>query len=264
MLRPLTLLFVSCLPAAASAHDLWIVPQHGALSFAQGMDFPKSEGPPKVESFQALQVRLPSGKLKTLGCLVEDKRCPKLDMKPSAPGLYIAAAITTPKTIELDAAAFNSYLVSDGMPHIYLQRAEASALDRPAKEHYQKWVKALLRTGEGPGDPTQPLGHVLEIVPLKDPTKLTDGQTLPVKVLFQGRPLDGARLGWDHPGDGPEPSGTARTNAQGRALIPIAQPGLMTLRLTHMTQPKRKAYEWSSYWTTLTFRVPGAPPTQAD
>jgi hypothetical protein len=30
----------------------------------------------------------------------------------------------------------------------------------------------------------------------------------------------------------------------------------MTLRLTHMTRPKTKDFEWESFWTTLTFRVP--------
>jgi hypothetical protein len=31
---------------------------------------------------------------------------------------------------------------------------------------------------------------------------------------------------------------------------------LMTIRLTHMTRPKTAEYEWESFWTTLTFRVP--------
>ena len=30
----------------------------------------------------------------------------------------------------------------------------------------------------------------------------------------------------------------------------------MTVRLTHMTRPNAADYEWESFWTTLTFRVP--------
>jgi formylmethanofuran dehydrogenase subunit E len=32
----------------------------------------------------------------------------------------------------------------------------------------------------------------------------------------------------------------------------------MSVRLTHMTRPKGEDYEWESFWTTLTFRVPSA------
>jgi hypothetical protein len=62
-------------------------------------------------------------------------------------------------------------------------------------------------------------------------------------------------LGWAHPGDGESARGTVRTDEKGEALIPIAKPGLMTIRLTHMTRPKTTDYEWESFWTTLTWRV---------
>jgi hypothetical protein len=78
-----------------------------------------------------------------------------------------------------------------------------------------------------------------------------------VRVLFQGKPLPEANLGWQLPGDGDHPRGTVRSDARGEALIPIARTGLMSVRLTHMTRPKAEDYEWESFWTTLTFRVPG-------
>ena len=65
-----------------------------------------------------------------------------------------------------------------------------------------------------------------------------------------------ANLGWSHPDDGDAPAGTVRTDAKGEALIPLAKTGPMTIRLTHMTRPKTKDYEWESFWTTLTFELP--------
>ena len=106
------------------------------------------------------------------------------------------------------------------------------------------------------GDPCRTLGLPLEIVPLQNPFSLKVGATLRVKVLFQQKPLHDAHLGWDVPGDGIEHSGTVRTNAKGEALVPIAQTGLMTIRLTYMTRPKAAEYEWESFWTSLTFRIP--------
>ena len=76
-----------------------------------------------------------------------------------------------------------------------------------------------------------------------------------MKVHLRGKPLAEANLGWSHPGDGESPAGTVRTNAKGEALIPIAHAGPMTIRLTHMTRPNAKDYEWESFWTTLTFRI---------
>ena len=106
------------------------------------------------------------------------------------------------------------------------------------------------------GDPSKVVGLPLEIVPLSNPFKLKIGNTLQVRVLFQGQPLPDANLGWDHPGDGEPPNGTVRTNLNGEALIPIQKVGLVTIRLTHMVRPKAVDYEWESFWTTLTFSIP--------
>ena len=123
---------------------------------------------------------------------------------------------------------------------------------------HKKSPKALLHIPGRSGDPCTVVGLPLEIVPLQDPFTRKVGDTLKVRVLFHGNSLASANLGWDHPGDGELPSGTVRTDAAGEAYVPITRSGLMTLRLTHMTQPRKKEFEWESFWTTLTFRVPHA------
>jgi hypothetical protein len=159
--------------------------------------------------------------------------------------------------LTLPAKEFNAYLVSDGLPHIYRLRAKERLLDQPGHERYSKYVKALVRVGTGGGgDSKRVLGLLLEIVPLRDPLAVKVGETLPVRVLFHGKPLPEANLGWQLPGDGETARGYVRTDARGEALVPIARGGLMTLRLTHMTRPKAAEYEWESFWATLTFRAP--------
>jgi len=100
------------------------------------------------------------------------------------------------------------------------------------------------------------IGLPLEIVPLQNPFLVKANDTLRVKVLFLGMPLDQENLGWHRPGDGDMPRGTVRTNAKGEALIPIEETGLITIRLTHMTRPNAADHEWESFWTTLTWRIP--------
>ena len=248
----------------AGAHDLWLVPPDrpdakGAVTVRanSGMSFPESEHAPDPASFARRTATGPDGKRVDLEAAGAEGTSGRLRFQPSGPGVYVLAVETKPKALTLAADKFNAYLVSDGLPHIYLQRAREKALDQPAVERYSKSPKALVRVGEGgAGDATRAVGLPLEIVPLKDPFGRRVGDTLPVRVLFGGKPLADANLGWAHPGDGEAPRGTVRTDPKGVALVPIAKTGLMTVRLTHMTRPKAADYEWESYWTTLTWVAP--------
>ena len=253
--------FVAITPA--SAHDLWLIPpakvetgKAVTIRANSGMDFPKSEHAPDTSAFLKRIVVNPDGTTGEVGATGKEGDSGLMTFTPRAAGVYVIGVQTKPRVLTLDAAAFNEYLVSDGLPHIYRLRAKEKSLDQPGKERYSKSPKALLKVGEGKGDATRPIGLPLEIVPARDPFALKVGDTLKVRVLFVGKPLADANLGWDHPGDGEQPSGSVRSNAEGEALVPVAKFGLMTIRLTHMTRPKAADYEWESFWTTLTWIVP--------
>jgi len=258
-----TCLFIN-VTSCGLAHDLWLIPEEknvpgkpALVRANSGMDFPKSDHAPDPAAFAKRTLIQPDGSKATLAAKGKDELSGLLEFDPKQPGVYIAAVETQPKLITLAADKFNEYLVSDGLPHIYLLRAKEKTLDQPGREQYRKSPKALIRVGDGgTGDPCRAIGLPLEIVPKHDPFGLKQGSTLKVQVLFQGRPLADANLGWDLPGDGEAPSGTVRTDANGEAFIPIAKTGLMTIRLTHMTRPRADKYEWESFWTTLTFRIP--------
>jgi uncharacterized GH25 family protein len=249
--------------STARPHDLWLLPPEPTVKgtvqvrAVSGTEFPKGDHAPDPAKFARRVAVGPGGDRLTLDAAGTTDQAGLLRFEAAGPGVYAVAVETTPKVLSLEAAAFNEYLVSDGLPHIYRLRAKEGTLDRPARERYSKSPKALLGVGAGgPGDPTRPVGLPLEIVPLKDPFARRPGDALPVRVLFRGKPLPEANLGWDHPGDGEPPAGTVRTDAKGEALVPVARTGLMTVRLTHMTRPKSADYEWESFWTTLTFLLP--------
>lgn len=248
----------------ALPHDLWLIPPEKSktgeavvILASSGMDFPKSEQAPDSAKFPARKLVSSDGKPGVVNAAAAEGKFGRLEFTPLAGGFYIVAVETTPKLITLDAEKFNACLVSDGLPQIYALRSAEKSLDQPGRERYSKSPKALLRIGDGEtGDPCAVVGLPLEIVPLKNPFERKVGDTLPVKVFFRGKALADANLGWAYPDGGEAPAGTARTNAKGEALIPLSQAGLMTIRLTHMTRPKEKDYEWESFWTTLTFRLP--------
>jgi uncharacterized GH25 family protein len=246
------------------AHDLWLIPPEKAMpkqpvriTAGVGMDFPNSVFAADTERYPRKFVVQPDGKQVPLASDGKQDLAAYLKFEPTQLGIHVIAVQTTPKVLELEADRFNEYLVTDGMPHIFRLRAKEKTLNKDAKERYSKSPKALIAVGDSTkGEWSKPLGLPLELVPLQNPFTRKVGDTLGVRVLFQEKPLAGANLGWQRPGDGDTPIGYVRTDANGDALIPIAKTGLMTIRLTHMTRPKLADYEWESFWTTLTFRVP--------
>ncbi|HYT92799.1 MAG TPA: alpha/beta fold hydrolase [Gemmataceae bacterium] len=267
---PCFVLLLACTPPAG-AHDLWLIPGENvavgkpALVRANvGMDFPRSEHAPDTAAFKRRLLIQRDGSAGILKAAGKDGTSGLLEFVPATPGVYIVAVETQPRLLTLAAEKFNAYLVEDGMPHIYRLRAKEKTLDQPGRERYSKHVKSLVRVGAGGGgDPCRVVGLTLEIVPLRDPFTLKSGDALPVRVLFHGKPLADANVGWQSPGDGETARGYVRTDDRGEALVPVARAGLMTLRLTHMTRPKAADYEWESFWTTLTFRLEEASATQS-
>lgn len=260
----LTLCIAAAMSSRASAHDLWLVADTTAstgkttiVRANSGMDFPNSVHAPDPAAFLRRLAVDPSGNEIAVVAAGQEEKSGLLRFQPIAPGMHIVAVETMPKLITLDAEKFNEYLVADGLPHIYRLRAQEKSLDQPGRERYSKFPKTLLQVGDAAvGDPSRVVGLTLEIVPIGNPTSLKIGDTLRVRVLFRSKPLADANLGWDHPGDGEPPGGTVRTDTNGEALVPVARSGLMAIRLTHMTRPRAKDFEWESFWATLTFRVP--------
>lgn len=251
------------LVGAVRGHDLWLKPRGEVavgktltINAISGVKFPEGDHAPDPAQFPRRVVIDPSGQERPLAAAGREPKAGLMHFTPTQPGIHVFAVETKPRLITLSAEQFNEYLVGDGLPHIFLLRSKEGTLNQAGKERYRKSPKLILRAGQGGGgDACRPVGLPLEIVPLQDPLITKPGTVLPVRVLFESKPLAEANLGWDYPGTEISPRGTARTNAQGQALIPVDRPGWITIRLTHMTRPKAPDYEWESFWTTLTFDV---------
>jgi nickel transport protein len=81
-------------------------------------------------------------------------------------------------------------------------------------------------------------GQPIEIIPQSDPFKVKPGETLPVKVLFQGKPLEGIDLEID---DGKtkmkEEIPRYKTDADGIAQLPITHGGLQLITTEYEARP---------------------------
>jgi uncharacterized GH25 family protein len=195
----------------------------------------------------------------------------------------------SPKSIELEAAKFEPYLVAQGLDAIKARRAERGESGAPAKEIYSRCAKSLLRAGSvQQAAPSAlvlaPVGLRLELVPLQDPGLLApgaDGVDFAVRVLFEGAPLAGvlvkATLLPDPPPIGKQapapatpplalpfgaPAATgiaARSDADGRVSLHLPRGGPWLLCAEHMlvaTGEASKDHDYESLWASLSFELP--------
>lgn len=244
-----------------AAHDFWLEPstyrgEPGrplTLSFREG----HGEGEPLPRNARRL-VRFtlhgPGGSADVPGV---DGVHPAGLLPSLEEGLYVAGYLNTPAPHHLPAGRFEAYLRAEGLERIAALRARRDESEAPGRERFYRCAKTLFAVGRGGGESfTRRLGLPLELVPEADPYRLAPGGTLPVRLWFRGEPLAGARV-VARPRDGAGEPASARTDARGRAVFPLAQAGRWVVKAVHMAEaPPEAEVDWESWWASLTFQVP--------
>jgi len=92
----------------------------------------------------------------------------------------------------------------------------------------KQWCKGLLAPSP---ESSKPLGQGFEVVPQKDPTTVRVGDKLPIKVLSDGKPAEGAivGIGGGHQSDKKDP---LKTDKDGIAIVTIEKPGPQLIKAT--------------------------------
>ncbi len=92
----------------------------------------------------------------------------------------------------------------------------------------KQWCKCYLAEC---GESSKPVGQQFEIVPQTDPTTLHAGDKLPIKVIYEGKPVQGAvvAVGGGQGSDKDEP---LNTDKDGLANVTIAKSGQQLIKAT--------------------------------
>lgn len=147
-------------------------------------------------------------------------------------------------------------------------------------ERYARSFKALVQVGASDGDDlhARPVGQKLELLLLQNPYLLDPGDSLDVRVLFDGRPLAGERVTalnegatHTHGADSHTHATEARahaaeahahaaaahavTDADGVARFGLDTGGLWMIRMVHLYPAPVSDTDWESYWASYTFWV---------
>jgi uncharacterized GH25 family protein len=249
---------------ALQAHDFWIEPsafrpaiaQRVSVRFRVGQEFKGDPVPRDPGLLKRFVLAGPSGETPVAGVPNTE---PAGFLTIPAPGLYTIVYSSNPEPVQLDAKKFNDYLSQEGLEAIRELRAQRGQSEAPDREIFSRCAKALLLAGGGEAGAgwNRELGLRLELIPGANPYTLTDGQALPVRLLYGGKPLQGA-LVTAFTKEQPAARISARSDAKGRVALKIDRPGIWLVKSVHMVAaPRESGADWESIWASLTFEVPG-------
>lgn len=244
--------------ATASAHTMYVtvtdyVPdaKRGAtLFFGWGETLPVGDmlGADWLES---LKIMGPDGQVRAL-----DKPAEFLSrVELGTAGTHVLAA-------ELKPGFYTIYKDGEQKKHHMGPKTDVQNVE--SSHYYCQQGKAILNAGQLTETYKQPVGHKLEIIPLKNPALLREGETLPVQVLFEGQPVPGypkllaTYLGFSTTGA----FAYAQSVVHGRGQVKISHSGVWYLNVNYRARATGELAEKCdevSYTATLTFEVGRCP-----
>lgn len=265
---------VACaLTATAAAHEFWVTSAQWAVAPGAritllanvGSVFPAADAftvPERVSTVRlvgpATDMHVPPPYRRQGDSLAADVTA------PPAAGTYVGVFAIKPRIGEKSAAVFEEHLTHQGLTQVAADRAARGESAKGVRERYSRYGKTLINVGSG-GDrssATRALGLKIELVPLVDPTSLTTGSRLRVRLLLDGEPLAGALAGAIFAGGKAEPDSwplTATTDARGEAEFTLDHRGPWLIRAVTMQRRDNEsgpeAADWETYWASLTFRL---------
>jgi uncharacterized GH25 family protein len=254
-------LVLAVLAAPLSAHDFWIEPsafhlapsQKVALRLRVGEHFrgdPVPRMPQLIERFVASDGH---HEAPVPGIANTD---PAGFFSAGGPGVVTIVYQSGRSDVALEAEKFESYLAKEGLERISQLRRQRGLSAAPAKEVFSRCDKAFLVVGSGDAAFTdRPQGLPLELVAEQAPFSLAAARGLVVRLLYRGKPLAGAQV-VAIPRRQPERELVRRTDAQGRASLPLAVADVWLIKAVHMVEaPQETGAQWESFWAALTFEV---------
>ncbi|MEP6994498.1 MAG: DUF4198 domain-containing protein [Acidobacteriota bacterium] len=244
------------------AHDFWIEPStfrpavgsNLGVRLVVGQKFrgdALARNPALIERFVLVSA---TGELSIAGRPAAE---PAGAVRIDQPGLALIAYRSLNSPLSLEASKFDDYLREEGLETVIAARAKKGESQKPSRERFSRSAKSLIAAGgSGTSGYDRVLGLTLELIPEKNPYELEAGQELPVRLLYEGKPLAGALVA-ALPYEDPDAKVAQRSDKQGRVRLRLPKPGVWLVKAVHMTPVVDDAnVDWQSIWASLTFEVP--------
>jgi uncharacterized GH25 family protein len=233
----------------AQAHMLWLIPDKDApqvneaiqVEVCFGHKFPKDE--------ELKEGRL--GFIKAVGPDGQEVALKKIStatyaFTPPSAGAYLISAKLAPGFVTRTAQGMKMQ-TKKGLP------------DAKNCFHFDMGGKTIVNVGGQTQGFDRSSRSALEIVPLKNVNDLKIGETLPVRIIFQGKPLAGAEvtLTFETWADPKNPFALrGKTDDKGEFLVKLDKPGRWLLVASHKTPyDNQEECDENLFSTSLTWRV---------
>ena len=223
----------------AQAHGIWFAQRSNELALIYGVG---------ADDLDAVK-RLP--KIKAATAYDENGKEMPMQLTPHGSLLIVNAA----KEPAIVAAVLDHGPWSKAADGEWYNKGKDEVPDAVISEHTFKYAVHLRRLNVV--TPLLP-AHKLQIVPMVKPLPEKMGQKLVVRVLYEGKPVQGALVQPDYVTD---PDSTPlKTGADGTATIRVRNQGLNVVVATLMTPPANPAKtDRDEYLATLSFVLPHKP-----
>jgi len=177
-----------------------------------------------------------------------------LEVKLTKEGTHLFIMQSNNAFIELEGEKFNAYLEEDGIEDILAFRKKNNLLDKPAKEYYARCAKLLLQAGTKTDDTfKKQVGLPLEIMPIKNPYAVKQGDEISFQVLFEGKPLPFTMVKVWNRKEGTAFMQNIYTQKDGTITTRLSNQGAWMVSCVKMVPAKEEGADWQSYWASLVF-----------
>lgn len=261
----------SLLGADAAAHDFWIHSDRFFLAFdtEATLTLEVGHGPDRQQSTIAARritrfvALTPDGrKINVPSAIKPETDGSKTLFRGGAAGMYLLVLETDDKAqSHLPAMRFNAYLRNEGLVAAIDYRAAKGLMKEDGHERYSRVAKALIEVGPpGTGNgnaATAAVGLPLEIVLDSNPSMASRPASLPVRVLYQGRPLAGALVKLTNLEHDAAPVETQLADAHGKAKFTMPKQGSWLLNVIWTIPVARgDGIDFETIFSSLSFGVP--------
>jgi hypothetical protein len=250
-----------------SAHDFWIepttyVPEAGTIVGIRarvGDGFLGDPVPRDSSLLEQMVVEDASGRRPVIGREGSD---PAGLLRVVAPGLHVVGYFGKPSRVEMAAAKFNTYLQEEGLEGVAATRARLNQSGSGVREMFTRCAKALVLLGAARSDQRdRALGCPFELVAERNPYAIGPDEALPVRLMYQGRPIEGVLVVAMNRRRASEKL-SARSDRDGRVRLVLPAGGEWLIKAVHMVPaPAAEHADWASYWASLTFELPATATT---
>jgi nickel transport protein len=219
---------------AAQAHGVWVAQRAGEWTLVLG-DGPADDAY-KADAVKSVQAVGPDG------------ASLHLKLRPEARNVTIDNAASAAAV----ALSFEDGHWAQGADGKWVAGSKSAVPGARKAGFYMMYTTTLLAPRPAA---YRPFGLPLEIVPLADPMHLGKGQPLRVQVLFDGKPLAGAKISPDYVND--PRAKPVIADAHGRAVVTLRSDGLNVIKVSH-TRPRadRTEADEDGFAATLAFTLP--------